>query len=69
MVKNVTFFGYSQAKTGDSDYDASYQTAKLLAQNGYLVINGGGPGIMKASSEEPRQEEENVLAFLLILKI
>jgi len=51
MVKNVTFFGYSQAKPGDSDYDASYQTAKLLAQNGYLVINGGGPGIMKASSE------------------
>lgn len=51
MIKNVTFFGCSQAKAGDFDYDAAYQAAKLLAQNGYLVINGGGPGVMKASSE------------------
>lgn len=51
MIKNVTFFGYSQAKPGDPDYDAAYQAAKLLAQNGYLVINGGGPGVMSASSE------------------
>jgi len=51
MVKNVTFFGCSQLKPGDVDYDAAYQTAKLLAQNGYLIINGGGPGVMKASSE------------------
>jgi len=51
MVKNITFFGCSQIKPGDFDYDAAYQAAKLLAQNGYLVINGGGPGVMKASSE------------------
>ena len=51
MIENVTFFGFSQAKPGDSDYDAAFKTAKLLAQNGYLIINGGGPGVMKASSE------------------
>lgn len=51
MIKNVTFFGHSQAMAGEPEYDAAFQTAKLLAQNGYLVINGGGPGIMKAASE------------------
>ncbi len=51
MIKNVTFFGYSQCEAGDPNYDAAYQTARLLAQNGYLTINGGGPGIMKAASE------------------
>jgi len=51
MVKNITFFGSSELKPGDTDYDAAYQSAKLLAQNGYVVINGGGPGVMKASSE------------------
>ncbi|HUV72153.1 MAG TPA: LOG family protein [Clostridia bacterium] len=51
MIKNVSFFGSSEVKPGSEDYDAAYQTAKLLAQNGYLIINGGGPGIMKASSE------------------
>lgn len=51
MIKNATFFGSSEVKPGSPEYDASYQTAKLLAQNGYLVINGGGPGIMRAASE------------------
>jgi len=51
MIKNVSFFGSSEVKPGSEDYDAAYQTAKLLAQNGYLIINGGGPGIMKASSQ------------------
>jgi len=51
MVKNVTFFGSSEVKPGSADYDAAYQTAKLLAQNGYTTINGGGPGVMKAASE------------------
>lgn len=51
MVKSVTFFGSSETKAGTEDYDAAFQTAKLLAQNGYQIINGGGPGIMRASSE------------------
>lgn len=51
MIKNVTFFGSSRVKSGDSAYDAAFRTARLLAQNGYLIINGGGPGVMKASSE------------------
>lgn len=51
MIKNITFLGSSEVKSGSEVYDDAYQTAKLLAQNGYLVINGGGPGVMKASSE------------------
>ena len=51
MIKNIAFFGSSEVQPGSVDYDAAYQTAKLLAQNGYLIINGGGPGVMKASSE------------------
>lgn len=51
MVKNVAIFGSSEVRPGTPDYDAAYQSAKLLAQNGYLIINGGGPGVMKASSE------------------
>jgi len=51
MVKNVIIFGSSEVKPGSFDYDAAFQTGKLLAQNGYTIINGGGPGVMKASSE------------------
>ncbi|HUW24669.1 MAG TPA: LOG family protein [Patescibacteria group bacterium] len=51
MIKNVTFFGSSEVKPGSPDYDAAYQTAKLLAQDGFQIVNGGGPGVMRASSE------------------
>lgn len=54
MIKTVTFFGSSEVKTGSPVYDAAFRTAKLLAQNRYEVVNGGGPGVMKASSEGAR---------------
>lgn len=51
MIKNITFFGSSEVKPGSIDYDASFKVARLLAQNGYQIINGGGPGVMRAASE------------------
>ena len=51
MVKRVTFFGSSEVRPGSLDYDGAFQTTKLLAQNGYEIVNGGGPGVMKASTE------------------
>ena len=47
----VTIFGFSEAKPEEKDYQAAYQTAKLLAQEGFVIVNGGGPGIMRAASE------------------
>lgn len=49
-IKRVAFFGYSEAKPEDEDYQNAIECAKLLAQEGYVIVNGGGPGIMKASS-------------------
>jgi len=51
MIKNVTIFGFSESKPGDQEYEAAYQVAKLLAQNGYHIVNGGGPGVMRAATE------------------
>lgn len=51
MIKNVTIFGYGEAAPGTPDYDAAYLTGKLLARHGYVIINGSGPGIMKAATE------------------
>jgi len=50
MIKKIAFFGYSESKPGDPEYDAAYKTAKLLARNGYEIVNGGGPGVMTAAS-------------------
>lgn len=54
MVKSVSIFGYSQSLPGETDYQDAFETAKLLAENGYTVVNGGGPGVMRAATEGAR---------------
>lgn len=49
--KRVTIFGFSEATPADQLYRDAFLMGKLLAQEGYVVVNGGGPGVMRASSE------------------
>ena len=49
-IEKVTFLGYADAKEGDSLFNQAFEVGKLCAQNGYTVINGAGPGIMKAAT-------------------
>ncbi len=50
LIKNVTFLGYADAKEADDPFRAAYEVARLCALEGFTVINGGGPGVMKAST-------------------
>ncbi|MFZ5365888.1 MAG: LOG family protein [Patescibacteria group bacterium] len=51
MIKNIAIFGFSQTKPGEKLYQDAYEVAKLLAEEGYAIVNGGGPGVMRAASE------------------
>ncbi len=51
MIKNITIFGFSQTKSGEKLYQEAFAVAKLLAEEGYSIVNGGGPGVMRAASE------------------
>lgn len=46
----VTIFGSARSKPGDRYYTMAVETARLLAQEGFSVITGGGPGIMEAAN-------------------
>lgn len=50
LIKNVTFLGYADAKEADDPFKAAYDVAQLCARAGYTIVNGGGPGVMKAST-------------------
>ena len=50
LIKNIAFFGDSEAKENDPSYKDAYEIAKMLAQEGFTIVNGGGAGIMNASS-------------------
>lgn len=44
----VTIFGSARLKPDDKYYHMAEKLGQLLAQNGFAVMTGGGPGIMEA---------------------
>ncbi|MCM8771659.1 MAG: TIGR00730 family Rossman fold protein [Candidatus Omnitrophica bacterium] len=51
VKKAVTIWGSARIKPGDEWYEKAVITAKLLAEKGYTIITGGGPGIMEAGNK------------------
>ena len=50
-IKAVSFFGFADAEEESELYKASKRTACLMAKKGVTIVNGGGPGVMKAATE------------------
>ncbi|EKD57335.1 MAG: hypothetical protein ACD_57C00343G0008 [uncultured bacterium] len=49
-IQKITFLGYADAKENDELFKNAYEVARVCAQHGYIVVNGGGPGVMKAAT-------------------
>lgn len=50
ITNGVAVFGSARTRSDDPVYQAARETAALLAQAGFAVITGGGPGIMEAAN-------------------
>jgi len=48
---SVSIFGSSRVNSGDDIYQKAERTASFLAENGFGVITGGGPGVMEAANK------------------
>jgi uncharacterized protein (TIGR00730 family) len=48
---SVSIFGSSRVNSDDKVYQRAAQVAQLLAENGFGVITGGGPGVMEAANK------------------
>lgn len=49
--RKVTIFGSARTKPTDPEYKMSKAFAKRMAQDGFMIITGAGPGIMQAGNE------------------
>ncbi|MCH8748122.1 TIGR00730 family Rossman fold protein [Patescibacteria group bacterium] len=51
LRKEVTIFGSARLNNKDRWYHQAEKLGRLLGENGYTVITGGGPGIMEAGNK------------------
>jgi uncharacterized protein (TIGR00730 family) len=49
--KKVTIFGSARTEPDDDMYLKCVRFSRSLAEKGYMIITGGGPGIMQAGNE------------------
>ena len=50
-LKAITVFGFADCPPSDPLYRETVDVTRLIAQNGLEVVNGGGPGVMRAATE------------------
>jgi uncharacterized protein (TIGR00730 family) len=55
VEKGVTLFGSARTGPDDPMYRAAEETARLLAEAGFSIITGAGPGIMEAGNKGARE--------------
>ena len=54
VTKGVTIFGSARVGPDDPQYGAAQEVARLLAEAGFSIITGAGPGIMEAANKGAR---------------
>lgn len=47
----VTIFGSARLSAGNKYYDDAVAVAKMLADDGFAIITGGGPGVMEGANK------------------
>lgn len=51
LIKNIAFFGDANISEDDPVYKDAFEVSKILATEGFTIVNGGGPGVMLASTK------------------
>ncbi len=51
LEQTVTFFGSARLKPGHPYYEVAREIGRQVAEQGYTVVTGGGPGIMQAGNQ------------------
>lgn len=64
-IQNVAFFGFADTGENDPLYWAAYQVGKKVAEAGFTVVEGGGPGVMLASGKGGKEGGGKVIGVTL----
>lgn len=68
LIQSVAIFGYANAEESEPLYKDVFEVSKKLAEEGYTVVNGGGPGVMQAASLGAKKGGGKVIGVTLYPK-
>lgn len=60
-VRKISIFGSARTPSSRTEFQAARQFAKLMVENGFMVITGGGDGIMGAAQAGAGREKSFAL--------
>ncbi|MCX5687746.1 MAG: TIGR00730 family Rossman fold protein [Candidatus Omnitrophica bacterium] len=64
-VKKVIIFGSARSKKTSAEYKMAEEFAKKLTEKGYMVVTGGGPGVMEAGNKGAKEGKDFALNIRL----
>lgn len=65
-IQQIAIFGYADAAEDDDLYKSVVEVSKRLAEAGYTVVNGGGPGVMRAATVGAKAGGGKVVGVTLV---
>jgi len=67
-IQNVAIFGYANLGNKEGLFHEVFKVSKNLAEAGYTVVDGGGPGVMLAASMGAKEGGGKVIGVTLYPK-
>jgi len=64
-VKKVIIFGSARSPKGSAEYKMAEDFARKLTRKGYMIVTGGGPGVMEAGNKGAEAGKEFALNIRL----
>lgn len=64
-IQNVAIFGYADATENSGLFKDVREVSKKLAEAGYTVVDGGGPGVMRAATIGAKEGGGRVIGVTL----
>lgn len=65
VIKQVAIFGGAHAPVNSDTYNNTVSVCKKLAEEGFTVIDGGGPGVMRAATIGAKEGGGKVIGVTL----
>ena len=64
-IKKVIIFGSARSKNTSEEYKMAEEFARRITEKGYMVVTGGGPGVMEAGNKGAKPTKEFALNIRL----